>query len=422
MLNSIAQTQDDVEAGLSLYQLLDPEVLANPYPLFHRIRSADPVHWDVFLHSWVVTRYEDVVRVLRTFSADRTPTPEQLRSMGLEQLSPIAALMVKQMLFMDAPMHTRIRSLASFAFTPSRVAVLRDRIGRVADRLLNRVLDQGEMDVIAQFASPLPAIITASMLGVPEDDHEQLKVWSASFAEMLGNFQHNPDRIPGILKTVEDMTVYFRDRIREQKQHPREGLVHALLTAEVNGDKLTEEEVVANSIITMVGGQETTTNLIGNGLLTLLRHPGEMLRLRSHPALLASAVEELLRYEPPSQHTARIAPSNQMMGGKELQAGQAVIAVMAAANRDPSRFPDPDRVDLGRTDNRHLSFGWASHFCFGAPLARMEGQIAFERLVQLPNLRLQPAPLTWRTNLGLRGLTALPVSFDRRALPPQFDG
>jgi len=172
----------------------------------------------------------------------------------------------------------------------------------------------------------------------------------------------------------------------------------------------------------MVGGQETTTNLIGNGLLTLLRHPGEMLRLRSRPALLASAVEELLRYEPPSQHTARIAPSNQMMGGKELQAGQAVIAVMAAANRDPSRFPDPDRVDLGRTDNRHLSFGWASHFCFGAPLARMEGQIAFERLVQLPNLRLQPAPLTWRTNLGLRGLTALPVSFDRRALPPQFDG
>jgi len=421
MLNSIAQTQDDVEAGLSLYQLLNPEVLANPYPLFHRIRSADPVHWDVFLHSWVVTRYEDVIRVLRTFSADRTPTPEQLRSMGLEQLSPIAALMVKQMLFMDAPMHTRIRSLASFAFTPNRVAVLRDRIGRVADRLLARVLDHGEMDVIAQFASPLPAIITASMLGVPEDDHEQLKAWSASFAEMLGNFQHNPDRIPGILKTVQDMTAYFRDRIREQKQHPREGLVHALLTAEVNGDKLTEEEVVANSIITMVGGQETTTNLIGNGLLTLLRHPGEMQRLRSNPALLASAVEELLRYEPPSQHTARIAPSNQMMGGKELQAGQAVIAVMAAANRDPDRFPDPDRLDLGRTDNRHLSFGWASHFCFGAPLARMEGQIAFERLVQLPNLRLQPAPLSWRTNLGLRGLTALPVSFDRRASLPQFD-
>ena len=413
MPNSTVPTQGDLEASLSLYQLLDPEVLANPYPLFHRIRSADPVHWDVFLHSWVVTRYEDVIRVLRTFSADRTPTPEQLSAMGLEQLTPIAALMVKQMLFMDAPMHTRIRSLAAFAFTPSRVAVLRDRITRIADRLLARALDAGKMDIIAEFASPLPAIITAAMLGVPEDDHEQLKVWSASFAEMLGNFQHNPDRIPAILKTVEEMTDYFRDRIREQKQCPREGLVHSLLTAEVDGDRLTEEEVVANCIITMVGGQETTTNLIGNGVLMLLRHPGEMQRLRLDRALLPSAVEELLRYDCPSQHTARIAPFDLTMGGKEIQAGQAVIAVMAAANRDPDRFPDPDRLDLGRTDNRHLAFGWASHFCFGAPLARLEGQIAFERLVQLPNLRLQPAPLTWRSNLGLRGLVALPVAFDR---------
>jgi hypothetical protein len=421
MLNSTLPAQGDLEASLSLYQLLDPEVLANPYPLFHRIRSADPVHWDVFLHSWVVTRYDDVIRVLRTFSADRTPTPEQLSSMGLEQLSPIAALMVKQMLFMDAPMHTRIRSLASFAFNPSRIAVLRDRIVRVADRLLARVLDAGEMDVIAQFASPLPAIITASMLGVPEEDHEQLKAWSASFAEMLGNFQHNPDRIPGILKTVEDMTAYFRDRIREQKRSPREGLVHSLLTAEVNGDKLTEEEVVANCIITMVGGQETTTNLIGNGVLMLLRHPRELERLRSDRALLPSAVEELLRYDSPSQHTARIAPSNQMIGDKEIRAGQAVIAVMAAANRDPDRFPDPDRLDLGRTDNRHLAFGWASHFCFGAPLARLEGQIAFERLVQLPNLHLQPTPLSWRSNLGLRGLTALPVAFGRLASLPRFE-
>jgi len=421
MLNSTLPAQGDLEASLSLYQLLDPEVLANPYPLFHRIRSADPVHWDVFLHSWVVTRYDDVIRVLRTFSADRTPTPEQLSSMGLEQLSPIAALMVKQMLFMDAPMHTRIRSLASFAFTPSRVTVLRDRIVRVADQLLARVLDAGEMDVIAQFASPLPAIITASMLGVPEEDHEQLKAWSASFAEMLGNFQHNPDRIPGILKTVEDMTAYFRDRIREQKRSPREGLVHSLLTAEVNGDKLTEEEVVANCIITMVGGQETTTNLIGNGVLMLLRHPRELERLRSDRALLPSAVEELLRYDSPSQHTARIAPSNQMIGDKEIRAGQAVIAVMAAANRDPDRFPDPDRLDLGRTDNRHLAFGWASHFCFGAPLARLEGQIAFERLVQLPNLHLQPTPLSWRSNLGLRGLTALPVAFGRLASLPRLE-
>jgi pimeloyl-[acyl-carrier protein] synthase len=267
------------------------------------------------------------------------------------------------------------------------------------------------MDVIADFASPLPAIITAAMLGVPIEDHEQLKSWSADFAEMLGNFQHNPDRLSRILKTVENMTAYFRKRIREQRISPQEGLVHSLLTAEVDGDRLSEEEVVANCIITMVGGQETTTNLIGNGILTLLRNPQALEQLKNNPLLLSSGIEELLRYEPPSQHTARIAAADVEMGGRLIQKGQAVIAVMAAANRDPARFLDPDRLDLGRADNRHLAFGWASHFCFGAPLARLEGQIAFERLIKLPGLSLTPAPLTWRSNLGLRGLTALPVRF-----------
>ncbi|MBV9083250.1 MAG: cytochrome P450 [Acidobacteriaceae bacterium] len=407
------ETEVSQDSTLSLYQLLDPEVLANPYPLFHRLRSTDPVHWDVFLHSWVVTRYPDVIRVLKTFSADRTPTPEKLSEMGLERMGPIAALMVKQMLFLDAPAHTRIRSLAAFAFTPDRVKVLRGQIEGVANRLLRQVLERGEMDVISDFAAPLPAIITAAMLGVPEGDHDQLKEWSANFAEMLGNFQHNPDRTDRILKTVEDMTAYFADRIRDQKRCPREGLVHSLLTAEVDGDKLTEEEVIANCIITMVGGQETTTNLIGNGVLALLRHPDEFARLRREPPLLPSAVEELLRYDCPSQHTARIAPADLEMGGKAIRSGQAVIAVMAAANRDPERFPDPDNLDLSRTDNRHVAFGWAAHFCFGAALARLEGQVAFGLLSQLPDLHLQSETLTWRTNLGLRGLTALPVGFDR---------
>lgn len=402
------------ELELSLCQLLDPAVLADPYGLFDRLREADPVHWDIFLHAWVVTRYDDVVRVLKTFSADRTPRPEQLEAMGLAQMSPIAALMVKQMLFMDAPAHSRIRSLAAFAFTPARVAVLRGRIEEVADRLLDPVKKSGTMDVIAQFAAPLPAIVTAYMLGVPEEDHNLLKDWSASFAEMLGNFQHNPDRVPAMVRVVDDMTAYFRQKIAEQKQHPQEGLVHSLLHAEVNGDRLSEEEVVANSIITMIGGQETTTNLIGNGLMELLRHPDQLDHLRHHRELLPSAVEELLRYQSPSQHTARIAPTDIEMGGKTIQAGQAVIAVMAAANRDPQRFPDPNRLDLARTDNRHLAFGWASHFCFGAPLARLEGQIAFERLLNLPDFSLSPEPLVWRDNLGLRGLLKLPVTFSSR--------
>ena len=399
-------------SALSLYHLLDPGVLANPYPLFRRLRTEDPVHWDAFLHTWVVTRYVDVLEVLHTFSANRTHTPEKLQAMGLSQISPLAQLMVKQMLFMDPPGHTRLRSLASYAFSPARVAVLRSHIREIVNRLLDEVQNKGQMDIIADLAEPLPAIVTAEMLGVPLNDRHQLKTWSANFAEMLGNFQHNPEHATRMLRTVQDMTAYFRDRIRELKDIPREGLVHSLMTAEIDGDRLTEEEVVANSIVTMVGGLETTTNLVGNGVLTLLRNPGEMERLQKDQSLIPSAVEEMLRYESPSQHTGRLAPEDVELGGKVLRKGQAVMAVMAAANRDPERFPDPERFDVARTDNRHLAFGYAAHFCFGAALARVEGQEAFEAIVRrLHSVELQPGTLVWRNNLGLRGLTALPVNF-----------
>jgi cytochrome P450 len=415
MLDANADSSVDTGLGsdnsLSLCHLLDPRVLANPYPLYRRLREQDPVHWDPFLHAWVVTRYEDVLTVLHRFVADRTPTPEQLSAMGCSALNPIAQVMVKQMLFMDGAAHTRLRTLAAAAFSPRRVESMRAHIQDIADRLIDGLAARGRFDMIADFAEPLPAIVTAELLGVPTSDYPQLKDWSATFAEMLGNFQHNPDRSARVLRAVEQMTLYFRAAIREMKLHPREGLIHSLLTAEVDGERLTEEEVIANSIVTMVGGQETTTNLIGNGLLTLLRHPEQMRRLRDEPSLLQSGVEELLRYESPSQHTARLAPADVVLGGKQIKKRQAVIAVMAAGNRDPERFPDPDRLDLARQDNRHLAFGWAAHFCFGAPLARMEGQIAFSTLLRrLPDLVLEDgAVLAWRENLGLRGLKALPV-------------
>jgi pimeloyl-[acyl-carrier protein] synthase len=399
---------------LSLYRLLDPEVLANPYPLYEQFRSEDPVHWDPYLHSWIVTRYADVVHVLHHYSANRTPTPQHLSSVGLSALNPIAQVMVRQMLFLDPPDHTRLRALASAAFTPRRVERLRSHIQEIMERLLDAVVGKDRMDVIADFASPAPAIVTAEMLGVPVKDHQQLKEWSADFAEMLGNFQHNPDRFPRVLRSVEDMCSYFRSAMQEQRLHPRDGLVSAMMEAKVEGAALTEDEIIANLIVTMVGGQETTTNLIGNGVLTLLRNPSQMERLRSDPSLISSAVEELLRYESPSQHTARLAPADVELGGKQIRKRQAVIAVMGAANRDPERFTEPDSLDLARADNRHLAFGWAAHFCFGAALARMEGQIAFETLLRrLPKLTLDPAAvLEWRHNLGLRGLTSLPVHFD----------
>jgi len=400
------------DTSLSLVRLLEPEVLANPYPLYHKLRSEDPVHWDRFLHTWVVTRYPDVLNVLHSFSADRTPTPEQLTAMGLSELNPIAKVMVKQMLFMDAPAHTRLRGLASAAFTPRRVEVLRGHIQEIAESLLERVRARGQMDIIEDFAAPMPAIVTAEMLGVPTEDHSDLKKWSADFAEVLGNVQHNPDRIPRVLESTNNLTTYFQAAIDKARQHPREGLIQAFMNAEIDGDRLTDEEIVANCIVTMVGGQETTTNLIGNGLLTLMRNPEQLARLRDDSSLVPSAVEELLRYESPSQHTGRIAREDVQIGGKEIRKGQAVMAIMAAANRDPERFPEPDRLILDRSDNKHLAFGWSSHFCFGAPLARMEGQIAFETILRrLPNLEVVPGPLTWRNNSGLRGLMALPVTF-----------
>jgi pimeloyl-[acyl-carrier protein] synthase len=404
------------DGGLSLRGLLDPAILANPYPLFERLRTEDPVHWDPYLHVWVVTRYADVVRVLRDFSADCTPASEQLTRMGLGRLNPITQVMIKQMLFMDPPAHTRIRTLAAHAFTPARVERLRTHIREITERLLDAVVAAGHVDVIADLAEPLPCIVTAEMLGVPVEDYRQLKDWSKVFAEMLGNFQYNPDRVDRVLSTVEEMTAYFRAAMSEQRTRPRDGLVSALMNAEVEGDRLTEEEVIANCIITMVGGQETTTNLIGNGVLSLLRHPDQLQKLRDDPSLIPSAVEEMLRYESPSQHTVRLAPDDLELGGRQLKKRDAVIAVMAAANRDPERFPDPDRLDITRTDNRHLAFGWAAHFCFGAPLARIEGQIMFEAMLRrMQGWTLEPRPLVWRTHLGLRGLTELHVSFDAAA-------
>lgn len=402
------------DASLSLVRLLEPEVLANPYPLYHKLRSEDPVHWDRFLQTWVVTRYDDVVTVLSAFSADRTPTPEQLSSMGLSALNPIAKVMVKQMLFMDGPAHARLRGLASTAFTPQRVAALRSHIQEIAENLVDKVQDRGQMDIIADFAAPLPAIVTAEMLGVPTEDHVNLKKWSADFAEMLGNFQHNPDRVSRVLASTNNLVNYFKETIRRMRTHPKEGLIHSFMTAELDGDRLSEEEIVANCIVTMVGGQETTTNLIGSGLFTLMQNGEEFHRLLDNRDLIPSAIEELLRYESPSQHTGRIAREDVDLGGKKIRKGQAVMAIMAAANRDPERFPDPDRLILDRKDNKHLAFGWSSHFCFGAPLARMEGQISFEVLLRrLGSLNLKPGPLTWRENSGLRGLTALPVTFSK---------
>jgi hypothetical protein len=400
--------------SLSLLRLSNPAVLAAPHVLYRTLREYDPVHWDPYMHAWVVTSYPEVVTVLMNYSADRTPAPAYLDRLGLSFMKPFSEVMLQQMLFMDGAMHTRLRRICSAAFTPRRVEELRTVIESIADELIDAVIASGRMDMIADFADPFPAIVTAKLLGVPVEDHRQLGAWVLDLAEVLGNFQHHPDRVAQIVQSLEDLRSYVAARMQEQRRCPTGGLIHSLMTAEVDGHRLSEDEVIANTIITLIGGRETTTNLIASGFLTLLRDPESLEQLRGRPEIIGSAVEELLRFESPVQHTARIAPADTQLGGKTIQKGSRVVAVLAAANRDPNRFPDPDRLDLLRSDNRHLAFGWSAHFCFGAPLARMEGQIAFNKLLhRLSRPELLDNRWDWRGNAGLRGLTMLNISFDR---------
>jgi cytochrome P450 len=397
----------------SLLRMLSPQVLADPSTLYRGLREREPVHWDPYIHAWVVTSYPEVVQVLTEYSADRTPAPSYLDRLGLSFMKPFAEVMLQQMMFMDGDRHTRLRSICAAAFTPRKVVDLKTAIQSTADGLLDRVVHQGHMDMIADFANPLPAIVTAQLLGVPIEDHEQLHAWVLDLAEVLGNFQHHPNRVAEIVRSLDGLKHYVAARMEEQRRRPSNGLISSLLTAEVDGCRLSDDEVIANTIITLIGGHETTTNLIASGFLTLLRNPGSLEQLRRQPEIVGTGVEELLRYESPVQHTARVAVADMELGGKVIRKGSKVVAVLAAANRDPSRFPDPDSLDLLRSNNRHLAFGWAAHFCFGAPLARVEGQIAFNTLVRrLKNPELADRKLEWRQNAGLRGLTKLTICFD----------
>lgn len=401
------------QRSLSLYRLYDPAVLADPYPLYARLRREDPVHWDPFLHAWVVTRYGDVVLVLQSLSAQCAPAPQRLESMGLSALDRIGQIMVLQHLFMDPPDHTRLRAVCSQAFTPHRVERLRGVIQDIVNTLLEPHLADGQIQLMADLANPLPAIVSARILGLPPSDHEQLKTWSADFAEVLGNFQHNPDRTPDMSRSLDETIAYFREAVRRERNRPAgDSMINVLVKANLDGRPLPEEMIIANCILLMVGAQETTPNLIGNGMLTLLRNPGELKRLQSDPSLLPSAIEEMLRFEAPSQHTTRIPRQDLMLGGKKISSGQSVIAVMGAANRDPDRFPDPDRFDITRKDNKHLAFGAGPHYCFGAPLGRMEANLAFRTLMErISDFSVASDRLFWRDNLGLRGLVGLPLSF-----------
>lgn len=393
-----------------------PAIMANPYPAFRRLRDEDPVHWSDVLRGWVLTRYRDVRAALMDprLSADRiTPFMDSQPPQRQNELGGLARMLTRWAVFVDPPTHTRLRGLMNKAFTTRAIEALEPRIAAIIDGLLDRVVARGRMDVIADFAYPLPATVIAGMLGVPEADILRFKDWSDDLAAFVGTAQATSDKYGRAARGIAEMDGYFRAIIRARRSQPPQGdVIGRLVAAEEEGRVLSEDELVATAILVLFAGHETTTNLIGNGLIALLRHPDQIARLRAEPALGESTIEELLRYDGPTQIVTRVAREDYELSGKRIKRGERLFLALNAANRDPETFVEPDRFDIARSPNPHLAFGYGPHFCIGAPLARLEAQIAFARLFsRLDRIELASDAIEWSDNLVLRGVKALPVRF-----------
>ena len=376
----------------------------NPYPVYQYLLAQAPVQWNDVLGAWTLARYADVVNTLTDarFSADR-----RRPALDGEQLEAQAA---RSMLVSDPPDHTRLRALVQKAFTPRMVEQLRPRIIAVVGELLDRMAEQsGTVDVIGALAYPLPVVVIAELLGVPPEDRVKFHEWSGVVAASLDPLV--PETVASrVAGAREALQAYLRGIIAERRAEPRADLISALVAVEEQGDVLSEPELVVMCMLLLIAGHETTVNLIGNGMLALLRHPEALAGLREDPALITSAVEELLRFDSPVQLTARVATEQLEIDGHAISQGDWVLALLGAANHDPAQFADPETLDLTRSPNNHVAFGRGIHFCLGAPLARMEGQIAIGALVRrFPNLALAGEPVR-RDQITLRGLSSLPVT------------
>ncbi|MGE0422718.1 MAG: cytochrome P450 [Reyranellaceae bacterium] len=392
---------------------------ADPFPEFARLREEDPVHWSPAMKAWIVTRYDDVRRVAlnnREISADRlTPffkaNPEYQRG-GIESL---ARYLNHWMVFKDPPDHTRLRRLFTKVFTPTSVESLRPNIERIVAQLLDGMAAKaasGEpVDFIADFAYPLPASVIMDMLGVPRTDLRQVKLWSDDIALFIGTAQVAGNKYRRAEEGARLMAAYFRGLVEARTAVPTEDMLSRLVQARDEHDALTTDEVIGTAILLLFAGHETTTNLIGNGFLYTMRFRAQWERLKADPSLAGGAVEEWLRYDGPSGALARVASDDIELGGRPIRRGQRVFAFMNAANRDPRAFADAERFDIGRDPIPHLTFGHGIHFCLGAPLARLEAQIAATRLAErLPDIHLSGGDPHWHDSLILRGVKALPVT------------
>lgn len=398
--------------------LFGPTFYDDPYPFYRHLREADPVHHDARM-GWLIARRADIEALAHDPRLSRGRF-EDRRVAGVPAAAqaaaaPVLAGLRREMLRADPPQHTRLRKLVVHAFTPRTVDRLHPRIREIVDDLLDAFAAAGGMDFIHDVAQPLPATVIMELLGVPPADRDWLKARTADRIAFLGAIRTAPDPLAlaqRTAKSAHDLDGYFRGLIAARRRAPGEDLISALIAAEEAGERLGEAEMVANCALLLSAGHETTTNLLGNGLLALLRHPGELRRLREDPALMPSAVEELLRYDSPVQLAPRVAVAAITLGGKTIQPGEPVMLLLGSANRDPEHFADPDRLDIGRRPNAHRAFGFDRHFCLGAHLARAEAQIALGAvLARFPALALRGGPVVWQPNPAYRGVTALPLAW-----------
>jgi cytochrome P450 len=399
------------------YRPDDPQVLADPFPLYRRMQDEDPCHWSPRLKAWVLTRYEDVRGVCldKDMSSDRlrpyfaTLPPEEAR-----RIAEIMKYLSLWMVFRDPPEHTRLRRLASKVFHVKSMHAMRPRIEALTRWLVDKIGDRATFDFVGDFAGPLPALVIMDMLGVPRAELERVKRLSDDMALFIGSSRMSHEKYDIAEAATREMAAYFRGMIAARRAQPQPDLLSELAGLEDGGDRLTDDELVASCILLLFAGHETTTNHIANGLLALLRFPGDMAKLRADASLAPAAVEELLRYDGPNGAQVRIVQQAHELHGKRLQAGDRVFVLLNAANRDPRAYAHPDRVDLARAGPPHLAFGFGLHLCLGFPLARLEGQIALPAVLACwPGLERTGAPLEWLNSMVFRGVKSMPVRVRR---------
>lgn len=396
---------------------LSAEFRLNPYPTYKLLRSTAPILYVPEVGMWFISRYEDVTALLRDHrlgrSIDHVLTREER---GLppkpEALAPFNKLSEHSMFDKEPPDHTRLRSLVHKAFTPRRVENLRGSIQRLTDALLDVVMERGgEMDLLEDFAVPLPVTVIAELLGVPEGDRHLLRPWSRDIVAMY-ELDHTPEEEQRAVRAAVEFSDYLRALARERRAHPEDDLITALALVQEAGDRLTEDELIATCVLLLNAGHEATVNVLGNGMLALLRHPDQFALLKREPRYLSSAVEEMMRFDTPLQLFRRWVLEDINYKGHEFKQGTEIALLFGSANRDPDRFENPDQLDITREDNPHISFSLGIHYCLGAPLARLELQIALETLLRrMPNLELVDADPPFRDSFVIRGLRELRLRF-----------